>query len=112
MNKSDKDLDKDKGENKVNTEEVQSNSETKPEENNKQKMEDKLKDIEDKLLRSIAELENQRRRFEKEKQEAFEFGGFGFALENLAILDNIDRATSSFKNDTNLKNNKDLDKIH
>ena len=111
MNKSDKDLDKDKEENKANTEEIQPDSETKPEENNKRKMEDKLKDTEDKLLRSIAELENQRRRFEKEKQEAFEFGGFGFASENLAILDNIDRAIDSFKKDAKIKNNKDLDKI-
>ena len=111
MNKSDKDLDKDKEENKANTEEIQPDSETKPEENNKRKTEDKLKDTEDKLLRSIAELENQRRRFEKEKQEAFEFGGFGFASENLAILDNIDRAIDSFKKDAKIKNNKDLDKI-
>ena len=59
----------------------------------------------------MAEMENQRRRFEKEKQEAFEFGGFNFAAESLAILDNIDRAINSFKNDEKLKNNKDLNKI-
>ena len=59
----------------------------------------------------MAEMENQRRRFEKERQEAFEFGGFNFARESLSLLDNIDRATASFKNDENLKNNKDLDKI-
>ena len=73
--------------------------------------EDKLKAVEEKLLRAMAETENQRRRFEKEKQEAFEFGGFNFARESLSLLDNIDRATTSFKNDENLKNNKDLDKI-
>ena len=101
----------DKGENKVNTKEVQSDSETKPEEDNKQKMEDKLKDIEDKLLRSLAEIENQRRRFDKEKQEAFDFGGFNFARESLSLIDNIDRATTSFKNDDRLKNNKDLNLI-
>ena len=70
-----------------------------------------LKTVEDKLLRTMAEMENQRRRFEKERQEAFEFGGFNFARESLSLLDNIDRATTSFKNDENLKNNKDLDKI-
>ena len=74
-------------------------------------LEDKLKTVEEKLLRTMAEMENQRRRFEKERQEAFEFGGFNFARESLSLLDNIDRATASFKNDENLKNNKDLDKI-
>ena len=77
----------------------------------KETVEDKLKGIEEKLLRTLAEMENQRRRFEKERQEAFEFGGFNFARESLPLLDNIDRATASFKNDENLKNNKDLDKI-
>ena len=74
-------------------------------------IEDKLKVAEEKLLRTMAEMENQRRRFEKEKQEAFEFGGFNFARESLSLLDNIDRATASFKNDEKLKNNKDLNKI-
>ena len=73
--------------------------------------EEKLKSTQEKLLRSMAEMENQRRRFEKEKQEAFEFGGFNFAAESLSLIDNIDRATTSFKNDESLKNNKDLDKI-
>jgi len=73
--------------------------------------EEKLKSTQEKLLRSMAEMENQRRRFEKEKQEAFEFGGFNFAAESLSLIDNIDRAITSFKNDESLKNNKDLDKI-
>ena len=73
--------------------------------------EEKLKTTQDKLLRTMAEMENQRRRFEKEKQEAFEFGGFNFAAESLSLIDNIDRAIISFKNDENLKNNKDLNKI-
>ena len=73
--------------------------------------EEKLKTIQDKLLRTMAEMENQRRRFEKEKQEAFEFGGFNFAAESLLLIDNIDRAIVSFKNDESLKNNKDLNKI-
>jgi len=73
--------------------------------------EEKLKTIQDKLLRTMAEMENQRRRFEKEKQEAFEFGGFSFAAESLSLIDNIDRAIVSFKNDEKLKSNKDLNKI-
>ena len=54
--------------------------------------EEKLKNVQEKLLRTMAEMENQRRRFEKEKQDAFEFGGFNFAAESLLLLDNIDRA--------------------
>ena len=73
--------------------------------------ENKLKAAEEKLLRAMAETENQRKRFDKERQEAFEFGGFNFARESLSLLDNIDRAINSFKNDDTLKNNKDLDKI-
>ena len=74
-------------------------------------VEEQLKNTKEKLLRTMAEVENQRRRFEKEKLEAFEFGGFNFARESLLLLDNIDRAVISFKNDENLKDNKDLDKI-
>ena len=77
----------------------------------KESIEDKLKAAEEKILRTLAEMENQRRRFEKEREEAFEFGGFNFARESLSLIDNIDRAISSFKNDEKLKNNKDLDKI-
>jgi len=73
--------------------------------------EEKLKAVQEKLLRTMAEMENQRRRFEKEKKEAFEFGGFNFAAESLLLIDNIDRAIASFKNDESLKNNKDLNKI-
>ena len=74
-------------------------------------IEEKLKDAEEKLLRSLAELENQRKRFDKEIKEAIEFGGFNFAKENLVILDNLQRAYISIKNDPNLKNNNDLDKF-
>ena len=71
----------------------------------------KVKEIEEKILRTLAEMENQRRRFEKEKKEAFEFGGFNFAAESLLLLDNIECAIVSFKNDESLKNNKGLKKI-
>jgi len=74
-------------------------------------IEEKLKETEDKLLRSLAEIENQRRRFEKEIKDAFEFGSFNFAKESLAILDNLERAKIAIKNDEILKSNKDLDKF-
>ena len=74
-------------------------------------VEQKLKETEDKLLRSLAEIENQRRRFEKEIKDAFEFGSFNFAKESLAILDNLQRAKVAIKNDEVLKSNKDLNKF-
>jgi len=77
----------------------------------KQTTEQKLKETEEKLLRSLAEIENQRRRFEKEIKDAFEFGSFNFARESLAILDNLQRAKTAIKNDEILKTNKDLDKF-
>ena len=76
-----------------------------------QTVEQKLKETEDKLLRSLAEIENQRRRFEKEIKDAFEFGSFNFAKESLAILDNLQRAKIAIKNDEILKSNKDLNKF-
>ena len=72
---------------------------------------DKLKESDEKLLRSLAEIENQRRRFEKELKDAFEYGGFHLAKESLALLDNIQRAKISIKNDQDLKESKDLDKF-
>ena len=83
----------------------------KKEEKKELTVEEKLKNTEDKLLRSLAELENQRNRFEKDLKEAIDFGGFNFARENLSILDNLERAYISIKNDETLKNNKDLDKF-
>ena len=83
----------------------------KKEEKKELSIEEKLKDTEEKLLRSLAELENQRKRFDKDIKEAIDFGGFNFARENLAILDNLQRAHISIKNDPALKNSKDLDKF-
>jgi len=74
-------------------------------------LEDKLKEAQDKILRTLAETENQRRRFEKETKEAFEYGGFNLARETLSVLDNLQRAHLSIKNDEHLKNNKDLNKF-
>jgi molecular chaperone GrpE len=72
--------------------------------------EDKIKDLEDKLVRSYAEIENQRRRFEKEKEDAFDYGGFSFAKEALNLIDNLERSKISLENDESLKNTKALKK--
>ena len=73
-------------------------------------VEQKLKDTEDKLLRSLAEIENQRRRFEKEKDDAFEFGGFSFAKEALSLIDNFERSKSILESDEKLKDSEALKK--
>ena len=72
--------------------------------------EDKIKDLEDKLIRAYAEMENQRRRFEKEKDDAFEYGGFAFAREALSLIDNLVRSKVSLENDEKLKNTEALKK--
>ena len=77
----------------------------------KETVEEKLKEAEEKLLRSLAEIENQRRRFEKEIKDAFEFGSYNFAKESLSSLDNLQRAKEAIRNDEKLKNNKDLDRF-
>ena len=78
---------------------------------NKPTIEDKLKTSEEKLLRSLADSENQRRRFEKEIKDAFDFGGFNFAKEMLSLLDNLQRAKKSMKEDEVLKKSKEFDKF-
>jgi molecular chaperone GrpE len=98
-------------EDKVKKEESKIPKKEEKEEKKEPTVEEKLKNTEDKLLRSLAELENQRNRFEKDLKEAIDFGGFNFARENLSILDNLQRAYISIKNDRTLKNNKDLDKF-
>ena len=73
--------------------------------------EDKIKELEDKVVRSYAEMENQRRRYEKEKDDAFDYGGFSFAKESLNLIDNLDRSKISLENDEKLKNTEALKKI-
>tara|TARA_Y100001970_G_C14199063_1_gene839987 strand:- start:1158 stop:1802 length:645 start_codon:yes stop_codon:yes gene_type:complete len=73
--------------------------------------EEEIKILQDKLARAFAEMENQRRRYEKEKDEAFEYGGFGFAKEALNLLDNLERAKVSLENDEELKNTDILKKV-
>ena len=72
--------------------------------------EDKIKELEEKLARTLAEMENQRRRFEKEKDDAFEYGGFSFARESLNLIDNFDRAKQSLENDEKIKDSDVLKK--
>ena len=73
--------------------------------------EEKIKELEDKLTRSLAEMENQRRRYEKEKEEAFEYGGFSFAKEALNLIDNLVRSKQSLEDDETLKKSEALKKI-
>ena len=73
-------------------------------------LEDEILILKDKLARSYAELENQRRRYEKEKDEAFEYGGFVFAKEALALIDNLERSKQILKNDNALKDTEALKK--
>ncbi len=73
--------------------------------------EDKIKNLEDKLSRTLAEMENQRRRFEKERDDAFEYGGFSFAKEALNVIDNLERSKISLENDEDLKKNNEFKKI-
>ena len=72
--------------------------------------EEKVLELEDKLARTFAEMENQRRRFEKEREEAYEYGGFVFAKESLNLIDNLERSKKILEDDENLKNSNALKK--
>ena len=95
----------------IKKEEENSTEKAQVEKNNKEKdekkkdfsPEEKILELEDKLARTLAEMENQRRRFEKEKEDAFEYGGFSFARESLNLIDNLERAKQSLENDETLK---------
>ena len=73
--------------------------------------EEELETLKDKLARTFAEMENQRRRFEKEKEDAFEYGGYSFAKEALNLLDNLERSKAVLENDDKLKDTEALKKI-
>jgi len=81
----------------------ENNKEPKEEKKPELSPEDKIKELEEKLTRTLAEMENQRRRFEKEKDDAFEYGGFSFARESLNLIDNFDRVKQSLENDEKIK---------
>jgi len=72
--------------------------------------EEKIAELEDKVARAFAEMENQRRRFEKEKEEAFEYGGYSFAKEALNLIDNLERSKQVLETDEKLKGTEALDK--
>ena len=99
--------------NKVDNENLTDKDKNINNEENKEKIspEEELKKLEDKLARAYAEMENQRRRYEKEKDDAFEYGGFSFAKESLSLLDNLDRSKISLENDEELKKSESHKKI-
>ncbi len=94
-----------------NNNEIEDNKDTeKASESKNLKPEDKIKELQDKLARAYAEIENQRRRFEKEKDDAFDYGGFSLARETLNLIDNLERSRLALENDENLKNSEPLKK--
>ena len=97
-----------------NTEEDTKQKEGSPSETSEEKkelsLEDKIAELEDKLARTFAEMENQRRRFEKEKEDAFEYGGSSFAKEALSLIDNLERSKVVLESDDTLKNTEALKK--
>ena len=90
-------------EEKINQPQVPEGDKDVKDEVNEKSPEDKIKELEDKLARTFAEMENQRRRFEKEKEDAFEYGGFAFAKEALSLIDNLERSKNILKIDEKLK---------
>ena len=91
--------------------ELPNNSEKENQKQTEEKsLEEKILELEDKVARTFAEMENQRRRFEKEKEDAYEYGGFAFAKEALNLIDNLERSKQILLNDESLKNSKALNK--
>ena len=96
---------------KIDTENKQEADKNPEEEIKEPTPEEKITELEDKVTRTFAEMENQRRRFEKEKEDAFEYGGYNFAKEALNLIDNLDRSKHVLENDEKLKNTEALKKI-
>ena len=105
-----KDLKQDKNQNQKPLNESETNIDSNDTKTKDQTPEEKILKLEDKVARTLAEMENQRRRYEKEKEEAFEYGGFNFAREALNLIDNLERAKQSLLNDQELKNSQVLKK--
>ena len=91
-------------------EEVAENSEEQDNTAQEVSPEEKIKELEDKVIRTFAEMENQRRRFEKEKEDAFEYGGYAFAKEALNLIDNLERSKLVLQSDEVLKETEALKK--
>ena len=92
------------------TKNSESETESKVDEKSEITPEQKILELEDKLARTFAEMENQRRRYEKEKEDAYEYGGFAFAREALSLIDNLERSKQILQNDESLKNSDALKK--
>ena len=105
-----KDLNQDKNQDQKPLDEAETNTDSNDAKTKDQTPEAKILKLEDKVARTLAEMENQRRRYEKEKEEAFEYGGFNFAREALNLIDNLERAKQSLLNDQELKNSQVLKK--
>ncbi len=101
-----------KDENSELSKDKQASEETeKKEEEEQLSPEDEIASLKDKVARTFAEMENQRRRFEKEKNEAFEYGGFSFARETLNLLDNLERSKQTLESDATIKDKDTLKKL-
>ena len=111
-NSNQKNLAKNNSEESVEAEKQNIEIKTKQNFDDKEKIspDDKIKELEEKLTRTFAEMENQRRRFEKEKDEAYEYGGFAFAKEALNLIDNLERSKQILLNDEDLKDSAALKK--
>ena len=94
----------------LDTEDKQETNQESKEEIKEPTPEEKIAELEDKVVRTFAEMENQRRRFEKEKEDAFEYGGYSFAKEALNLIDNLDRSKYVLENDEKLKETEALTK--
>ena len=99
-----------KPEENLNTTNKQETDQNSKEEIKKPTPEEKITELEDKVARTFAEMENQRRRFEKEKEDAFEYGGYSFAKEALSLIDNLDRSKHILESDEKLKETEALKK--
>ena len=109
LNKEDQNL---KDENSdLNKDKQASNETEKKEEEEQLSPEDEIANLKDKVARTFAEMENQRRRFEKEKDEAFEYGGFSFARETLNLLDNLERSKQTLESDETIEDKDTLKKL-
>ena len=98
---------------KANTkdENTSSNTGTNETDIEEQSPETKIAELEEKIIRQYAEMENQRRRYEKERDDAYEYGGFAFAKETLNLIDNLERSKANIQNDEKLKNSDGFEKI-
>tara|TARA_A100001388_G_C28589190_1_gene412603 strand:- start:94 stop:744 length:651 start_codon:yes stop_codon:yes gene_type:complete len=106
-----KEIEKENSEPEKNSDDSKNEVDNQTQEENKEfTPEEKITELEDKLARTFAEMENQRRRFEKEKEDAFEYGGYSFAKEALNLIDNLDRSKHVLENDEKLKDTEALKK--